>query len=83
MTPEAMRQFWSLIEVTQTNILLTLDNDALVNWLTGRFRHQGPLTRMDPLDLRTYIHNRLPLIREIAEERHSLYQSSAACGPAG
>ncbi|NJK40769.1 MAG: hypothetical protein HC934_04325 [Acaryochloridaceae cyanobacterium SU_2_1] len=83
MTPEAMRQFWSLIEATQTHILLTLDNDALVTWLTGKLNHQDLLRRMDPMDLRTYINTRLPLIRAIAEERHSLYQSGASCGAAG
>ena len=46
MSPEAIRKFWSLIEETQTNILLTLDNDALVIWLSRQLRREEFLKRL-------------------------------------
>ena len=50
MSPEAIRKFWSLIEETQTNILLTLDNDALVIWLSRQLRREEFLKRVDARD---------------------------------
>lgn len=74
MSPEAVRKFWSLIEMTQTHILLSLDNDALVGWLARQLRREDFLKRVDARDLDAYISSRLPLIRDMAEERLT-YQS--------
>ena len=74
MTPNVIRQFWSLIEVTQTHILLSLDDASLVKCLVNQFQAQGKLNADQAQDLRTYIHRRLPLIRELAQERQLLYQ---------
>lgn len=78
MPPEAMRKFWSLIETTQTNILLTLDNDALVGWLARQVHREGSLKIVDSRDLDAYISSRLPLIRDMAQERLT-YQSHSSC----
>lgn len=77
MSPEAIRKFWSLIEETQTNILLTLDNDALVNWLARQLRREEFLKMVDASDLNAYISARLPLIRDLAQERLA-YQSHSS-----
>lgn len=77
MSPEAIRKFWSLIEETQTNILLTLDNDALVNWLSRQLRREEFLKMVDTSDLNAYISARLPLIRDLAQERLA-YQSHSS-----
>lgn len=79
MSPEAIRKFWSLIETTQTNILLTLDNDALVNWLVRHLQREGLLKVTDSRDLNVYINDRLPLIRDMAEERLTYQSSSSSC----
>ncbi len=80
MSPEAIRKFWSLIETTQTNILLTLDNDALVTWLVRHLQREGlEKATDDSRDLGVYISNRLPLIRDMAEERLEYQSSSSSC----
>ncbi|NJK29201.1 MAG: hypothetical protein HC940_03115 [Acaryochloris sp. SU_5_25] len=75
MSPEAIRKFWSLIEMTQTHILLTLDNDALVNWLVRQLQREGFVKLADSKDLNAYISTRLPLIRDMAQERQLMYQA--------
>lgn len=74
MTPHVIRQFWSLIEATQTQILLNQDDTALVKWLVNQFQAQGNLNADQTQDLSAYIQHRLPLIRDLAQERQLLYQ---------
>ena len=38
MTPIMLRQLWTLIETTQANILLTLDDSSLIQWLLRQLR---------------------------------------------
>lgn len=76
MSPEAIRKFWSLIEMTQTHILLSLDNDALVGWLARQLRREDFVKRVDSRDLDAYISSRLPLIRDMAEERLAYHPNS-------
>jgi len=33
MTPTILRQLWSIVETTQSNTLLLLDDASLVQWL--------------------------------------------------
>jgi hypothetical protein len=74
MTPFLIRQFWSLIETTQTNILLTLDDASLIQWLLHQFQSQRSLSGDETYYLNDYISSRLSLIRDLAQERQSLYQ---------
>ncbi len=74
MSPTVIRQFWSLIEVTQPHILLSLDDATLVRNLVNQFQDQGKLNADQTQDLSTYIHHRLPLIRDLAQERNFLCQ---------
>jgi hypothetical protein len=69
MTPVMLRQLWSLIETTQANLLLALDDATLVQWLTKQFRQDRALNR-DELDcLNNYISTKAPLIRDLAQQR--------------
>ncbi|MGB7415678.1 MAG: hypothetical protein WA902_15845 [Thermosynechococcaceae cyanobacterium] len=69
MTPDTIHEFWSLIEDTQTNVLLSLDDTSLVQWLIQRLKRKGI---DDTTACSAYISNRLPLIRDLASERQFL-----------
>jgi hypothetical protein len=69
MPPMILHQFWAFIEETQTTTLLNLDDATLVGWLIGQFQRQTVLDNVDTQVLSTYISGRLPLIRELAQER--------------
>ena len=79
MTPKVMRQFWSLIEVTQTHILLSMDDASLVQWLAHQLGQQDLLNLENVEDCTNYINARLPLIRDLAHARQSLYQGASHC----
>ncbi|MCT7972241.1 hypothetical protein [Laspinema olomoucense] len=69
MNPLMLRQIWSLIEKTQVNVLLSLDDASLVQWLLKQFRQEQPLDPDQVNVLNTYLRSRLSLIRDIASER--------------
>ncbi len=69
MTPNIMRQLWSIVETTQTKMLLQMDDASLVQWLEKQTQIQASLDNYDADFLRDYIRSRLPLIRELAYER--------------
>ncbi|MGF1603741.1 MAG: hypothetical protein ACFCU8_17300 [Thermosynechococcaceae cyanobacterium] len=71
MTPDTIHEFWSLIEDTQTNVLLSLDDTSLVQWLIQCLKKKGI---DDTTVCSAYISSRLPLIRDLASERQFLYQ---------
>ncbi|OKH35573.1 hypothetical protein NIES2119_20200 [[Phormidium ambiguum] IAM M-71] len=76
MTPNMLRQIWSLIEDTQSNILLKLDDASLVQWLLRQLTNQGSLSNNDADILSDYLHSKLTLIRDLAQERQSGWQES-------
>ncbi|MBD2463276.1 hypothetical protein H6G89_19765 [Oscillatoria sp. FACHB-1407] len=69
MTPLMLRQLWSLIETTQSGILLTLDDTALVQWLLRQVKAERSLDHDETDVLANYIQSKLSLIRDIAQER--------------
>ena len=69
MTPTMLRQLWSLIETTQTNLLLKLDDASLVQWILKQFKQERSLNHDEIHILNDYLNNRLSLIRELAEQR--------------
>lgn len=71
MSPIMMRQFWSLIETTQANIPLTLDDRSLAQWLLRRVHSEQQLDNQDADVLKDYIHARIPLIRDLAHEHRA------------
>jgi len=69
MTPTILRQLWSIVETTQANILLKLDDASLVQWLLKQTKTQASLDCNEINILSDYIHSRLTLIRDLAQER--------------
>ena len=69
MTPTILRQLWSIVETTQSNTLLKLDDASLVQWLLKQTKTQASLDCHETNILSDYIHSRLTLIRDLAQER--------------
>lgn len=68
MTPLMLHRFWSIIDDTQSSVLLTLDDVSLERWLVSQFgSDQSSCIETDVLS--DYIRSRLPLIREMAHAR--------------
>jgi hypothetical protein len=69
MSPLMLRQLWSLVETTQSQILLNLDDTTLVQWLLKQLTTQRSLNGDEAVIFSSYIHSRLPLIRDLARSR--------------
>lgn len=69
MTPLMLRHLWTLVETSQATFLLSLDDSTLVQWLFRRIRAERSLDHTESDVLVTYIHSKLTLIRDIAQER--------------
>jgi len=63
MTPTILRQLWSIVETTQSNTLLLLDDASLVQWLLKQTKTKASLDHNEIHILSDYIHSRLTLIR--------------------
>ena len=69
MTPLMLRNLWSIVEATQSHFLLNLDDPSLVRWLVKQLYHQRFMNHAEENALVDYIQSKLPLIRELAEQR--------------
>ncbi len=69
MSPFMLRQVWSVVETAQTNVLLNLDDESLVQWLVRQLKIQQSFDTQDADLFSDYIHSRLPLIRDLARSR--------------
>ncbi|MBD2016513.1 hypothetical protein H6F96_21385 [Microcoleus sp. FACHB-53] len=69
MTPTMLRQLWSLIETTQANLLLKLDDATLVQWLLKQYNQGRALNHEEIHLLSDYLNNRVSLIRDLAQQR--------------
>ena len=67
MTPTILRQLWSVVETTQSNTLLKLDDASLVQWLLKQIKTEAMLDHNETNILSDYIHSRLTLIRDLAQ----------------
>ncbi|MFB2923993.1 MULTISPECIES: hypothetical protein [Aerosakkonema] len=76
MTPTLLRQLWTLIETTQANILLKLDDATLVQWLLKQLKNERSLDHNETNILNEYIYSKLTLIRDLALERQSTWQET-------
>ncbi|PZV09063.1 MAG: hypothetical protein DCF22_19160 [Leptolyngbya sp.] len=74
ITAKMMQQLWAVIESTQVNTLLQFNDSDLVKLLLNQFANHQMIDAQTANNLNTYIESRLPLIRDIAEERQSLGQ---------
>jgi hypothetical protein len=64
-----LRHFWALIEATQANLLLSLDDKGLIQWLLRQIKDEQPLDTYETSALAAYIQSKLSLIRDLAHER--------------
>lgn len=71
MTPTMLRQLWSLIETTQAQLLLKLDDASLVQWLLKHLDLGRSLNREETHLLTNYIQSKSSLIRDLAQQRLS------------
>ncbi len=69
MTPKILRQLWSVVENSQTKILLQMDDASLVQWLVKQTTKQALLDPHETDYLSDYVQSRLTLIRDLAYER--------------
>jgi len=69
MTATILRQLWSVVETTQSNTLLKLDDASLVQWLLKQTKNKALLDQNEIHTLSDYIYSRLNLIRDLAQER--------------
>ncbi len=69
MSPTLLRQLWSLVENTQANTLLGLDDTSLVSWLLRQLEKRRDLERYETDILSDYIYSKLSLIRDLAQQR--------------
>lgn len=73
MSPFMLRQLWSVVETTQSNVLLNLDDTSLVQWLLKQLINQRSLNHEEAVIFGTYIRSRLPLIRDLARSRLTVH----------
>ena len=69
MSPTLLRQLWSLIEGANSTILLTLDDQHLVQWLLDQLSGQRSIDKTEVDHIGSYIYSRVSLIRDIAQSR--------------
>lgn len=69
MSPLLLRQLWSTVEDTQSNVLINLDDSSLIQRLLGQFKAERALNSTEVDLLGDYIRTRLPLIRDLAQGR--------------
>ena len=69
MTPSMLRQLWSLVETTQANVLVTLDDATLAQWLLKQFKMNSSINGSEAELVNQYIQSRISLIRDLAAER--------------
>lgn len=69
MTPFLLRQIWSVVEATQSQVLLSLDDASLVQWLLRQLGMQRSLNAQETNLLQDYLWSKVSLIRDLAQER--------------
>ena len=69
MSPNTLRNLWHLIEKTQGNILLSMDDNRLVQWLIEQFQQEQSLDAKETNHVKHYLSSKLLLIRDLAQER--------------
>jgi hypothetical protein len=67
--PVLMRQLWLLVEGTQATLLLTLEDEPLVQRLTRQMQDSSIMDADARNALSLYLEAKLPLIRDVAQAR--------------
>ncbi|WP_071516422.1 hypothetical protein [Geitlerinema sp. PCC 9228] len=69
MTPNLLRQIWSLVEATQANMLLSLDDASLIDWILRNLKQKQNLDGSQVNALDSYLHAKVSLIRDLAYQK--------------
>jgi hypothetical protein len=69
MTPNIMRQLWSVVENTHAKTLLNMDDASLVHLLVKQTKIVASLDGNEADYLNDYVKSRLSLIRNVVQER--------------
>ncbi|BAZ41334.1 hypothetical protein NIES4101_73000 [Calothrix sp. NIES-4101] len=69
LSSSLMRQLWSIVEETQTNILLSFSDAELVHQLLRQLEFKGMLDTEETNMASSYLYSRLLLIRDLAKAR--------------
>ncbi len=69
MTPNIMRQLWSVVDNTHAKTLLNMDDASLVQLLVKQTKTMVSLDGNEAEYLSDYVQARLALIRNVAQER--------------
>ncbi|MBD2495841.1 hypothetical protein [Nostoc sp. FACHB-280] len=64
-----LRQFWAVVEQTQSSTLLGLSDNDLVKLLLGQIQSNKVLNYEETLNLTDYIYSKTLLIRDLAQAR--------------
>ena len=67
--PSTLRQLWSVIEETQTGVILKLSDTELVKQLLAQLNKKQALSSEETNTLSAYLYSRTPLIRDLATAR--------------
>ena len=69
MNSTSLRQFWSMVEQTQTSVLLELSDRELKTRLQEQWEQDHNVSAPEMKLVREYIQAKMPLIRDLAEIR--------------
>ncbi|MBW4565405.1 MAG: hypothetical protein KME32_30840 [Mojavia pulchra JT2-VF2] len=69
MGSTTLRLLWSVIEETQTSILLGLNDTELIKQILAQINNKQLLSGEEIDSVRAYIYARTPLIRDLAQAR--------------
>lgn len=69
LNPLRLRQIWTIVESSQASMLVRLDDPGLEKWLMRQFSKDATMSVMESQAVNHYIHSKLPLIREMAEQK--------------
>lgn len=76
MNPLVLRQLWSIVENTQAETILTLDDADLVQLLLGQLEQRILLIPQEYNKASSYLSRRISLIRDLASWKQNLATSS-------
>ncbi|KAF3884703.1 MULTISPECIES: hypothetical protein [Nostocales] len=69
MKSSTLRHLWSVIEETQTSILLNFSDTELIQQLLKQLQNQKLMNGEELTTINTYLSSKVPLIRDIALAR--------------
>ena len=69
MNSSTLRQLWSVVEETQSSLLLRLSDTELVKQLLSQLESRNSLSNEEAIAISGYIHSKTSLIRDLALAR--------------